>query len=67
SCQTCQASGKSGGKFKGPLQPFPVVSTPFERVGIDIVGPLDPKTAMVNRFILFLVDHATWYPEAITL
>ncbi|KAJ1206276.1 hypothetical protein NDU88_001685 [Pleurodeles waltl] len=67
SCQTCQASGKSGGKCKAPLQPLPVVSTPFERVGIDIVGPLDPKTAMGNRFILVLVDHATRYPEAIPL
>ncbi|KAJ1199297.1 hypothetical protein NDU88_003134 [Pleurodeles waltl] len=67
SCQTCQASGKSGGKCKAPLQPLPVVSTPFERVGIDIVGPLDPKTALGNRFILVLVDHATRYPEAIPL
>ncbi|KAJ1184470.1 hypothetical protein NDU88_001276 [Pleurodeles waltl] len=43
------------------------VGTPFERVGINIVGPLDPKTALGNRFILVLVDHATRYPEAIPL
>ncbi|KAJ1107728.1 hypothetical protein NDU88_005117 [Pleurodeles waltl] len=66
-CRSCQASGKSGGKCKAPLQPLPIVSTPFERVGIDIVGPLDPKTAMGNRSILFLVDHATRYSEAIPL
>ncbi|KAJ1117511.1 hypothetical protein NDU88_005710 [Pleurodeles waltl] len=67
SYQTCQASGKSGRKCKAPLQPLPVVSTPFERVGIDIVGSLEPKTAMGNMFILVLVDHATRYPEAIPL
>ncbi|KAJ1081105.1 hypothetical protein NDU88_001289 [Pleurodeles waltl] len=66
-CQTCQSSGKSGGKCKAPLQPLPIVSTPFERVGLDIVGPLDPKTAMGNRIILVLVVHGTRYPEAIPL
>ncbi|KAJ1097981.1 hypothetical protein NDU88_003097 [Pleurodeles waltl] len=50
-----------------PLIPLPVVGTPFERVGIDNVGPLDPKTALGNRFILGLLDHATRYPEAIPL
>ncbi|KAJ1210124.1 hypothetical protein NDU88_005492 [Pleurodeles waltl] len=66
-CPTCQASGKTGKQLKAPLLPLPVVGTPFERVGIDIVGPLDPKAALGNRFILVLVDHATCYPEAIPL
>ncbi|KAJ1130785.1 hypothetical protein NDU88_009132 [Pleurodeles waltl] len=67
SCVTCQASGKTGGKPKAPLIPLPVVGTPFERVGIDIVGPLDPPTASGNRYIVVVVDHATRYPEAIPL
>ncbi|XP_078496945.1 uncharacterized protein LOC144753011 [Lissotriton helveticus] len=66
-CVSCQASGKTGVKLKAPLEPLPVVSTPFERVGIDIVGPLDPPTTAGHRFILVLVDHATRYPEAIPL
>ncbi|KAJ1110502.1 hypothetical protein NDU88_007853 [Pleurodeles waltl] len=65
SCVTCQASGKAGGKTKAPLIPLPVVGAPFERVWIDIVGPLDPPTASGNRYILVVVDHATRYPEAI--
>ncbi|KAJ1178839.1 hypothetical protein NDU88_004081, partial [Pleurodeles waltl] len=67
SCETCQASGKTGGTPKAPLIPMPVVGVPFERVGFDIVGPLDPPTASGNRFILVVVDHATRYPEAIPL
>ncbi|KAJ1195759.1 hypothetical protein NDU88_005027 [Pleurodeles waltl] len=67
SCVTCQASGKTGGTPKAPLIPLPVVGVPFERVGVDIVGPLDPPTASGNRFILVVVDHATGYPEAIPL
>ncbi|KAJ1159403.1 hypothetical protein NDU88_012069 [Pleurodeles waltl] len=67
SCEICQASGKTGGTPKAPLIPLPVVGVPFERVGVDIVGPLDPPTASGNRFILVVVDHATRYPEAIPL
>ena len=39
---------------------------PFERVAMDIVGPL-PKTKSGHRYILVLVDYATRYPEAIPL
>ena len=48
SCITCQANGKTGGKPKAPLSPLPVVGVPFERVVINIVGPLDPQTASGN-------------------
>ena len=41
----------------------PVITTPFERVAIDIVGPL-PMTARKKRFILTIMDMATRYPEA---
>ncbi|KAJ1108354.1 hypothetical protein NDU88_005730 [Pleurodeles waltl] len=67
SCVTCQASGKTGGTPKAPLIPLPVVGVPFERVGVDIVAPLDTPTASGNRFILVVVDHATRYPEEIPL
>ncbi|KAJ1134269.1 hypothetical protein NDU88_000722 [Pleurodeles waltl] len=67
SCETCQVSGKTGGTPKAPLIPLPMVGVPFERLGVDIVSPLDPPTASGNRFILVVVDHATRYPEAIPL
>ncbi|KAJ1101479.1 hypothetical protein NDU88_006546 [Pleurodeles waltl] len=66
-CPICQAIGKTRKRLKAPLIPLPVVGTPFERVYIDIIGPLDPKTAPGNRFILVLVGHATRYPEEIPL
>lgn len=43
----------------------PVVATPFERMGIIIVGPF-PKAAGGHTHILVLVDYATCYPEAVT-
>ena len=46
--------------------PLPVMETPFERIAMDIVGPL-PKSRVGNRFILVICDYATRYPEAATL
>jgi hypothetical protein len=44
-------------------QPLPTVSTPFDRLSMDFVGPL-PATKNGNRYILVLVDYATRWPEA---
>ena len=46
---------------------MPLIETPFERVGIDLVGPIAPITDRKNRYILTLVDYANRYPEAIPL
>ena len=45
---------------------MPIIQTPFDRIALDIVGPL-PKTSRGHRYILVLVDYATRYPEALPL
>ena len=50
-----------------PLEKMPLIETPFERVAVDLVGPIQPVTDRKNRYILTLVDYATRYPEAIPL
>ena len=45
---------------------MPVISTPFQRVAIDIVGPM-PKTRRGHLYLLTFMDYATRYPEAIPL
>ena len=40
-----------------------VAKAPFERIGIDFVGPL-PATSKGNRYILVAVDYFTKWPEA---
>lgn len=65
-CSVCQKSSKKPGYNKVPLISVPVVSEPFKKVAIDIVGPL-PKSKKNNRYILTLVDYATRYPEAIAI
>ena len=46
---------------------MPLIDTPFRRVAVDLVGPIQPITERGNRYILTLVDYATRYPEAIAL
>ena len=65
SCPNCQkASGRKGAR--APLIPLPIMSVPFQRIAMDIVGPL-PKSRKGNRYILVVCDYATRYPEAIPL
>ena len=45
---------------------MPVIEKPFQRIAMDIVGPL-PKTSRGNRYILVICDYATRYPEAVAL
>ena len=46
---------------------MPAIDTPFQKVAIDLVGPLEPRTDNKNKYILTLVDYATRYPEAVAL
>ena len=50
-----------------PLGKMPIIDTPFMRVAVDIIGPIHPPSDDRHRFMLTLVDYATWYPEAIAL
>jgi hypothetical protein len=49
------------------MVPLPVITEPFSRIAIDIVGPLPICPKSQNRFILTVLDLATHYPEAIAL
>ena len=38
--------------------PLPVIDKPFERVAMDIVGPL-PRSRAGHRYILVMCDYAS--------
>ena len=42
SCDICQRSVQKGRIAKVPLGPLPLIDTPFKRVAVDIVGPIEP-------------------------
>ncbi len=66
-CQACPTCQKTSPRTPpSPLIPLPIIEVPFERIGMDLVGPL-PKSARGHEHILVIVDYATRYPEAIPL
>jgi len=67
SCDICQRTVSIGRIAKVPLGNLPLIETPFQRVSVDLVGPIAPATDRGNRYILTLVDYATRYPEACVL
>lgn len=67
SCDVCQRMSAKGRVRPVPLQPLPVVTEPFSRVSIDLVGPLSPPSSDGHRYILTLIDFATGFPEAMPL
>ena len=67
SCDSCQRTLPKGRVTKVPLGSMPLIDTPFQRIAIDLVGPIYPCTDRKNRYILTVVDYATRYPEAVAL
>lgn len=63
-CRTCPQCQKTAGKrpCRAPLQPLLIISTPFEHLGMDIVGLVE-KCKSGNRYMLVITDYATKYPE----
>ena len=52
-CPECQRVGPKS-IVRNPLIPMPIIETPFDRIALDIVGPLS-KTSRGHRYILVLV------------
>ena len=67
SCDACQKTTDRGRVPPAPLRPLPIISTPFERVAVDIVGPINPRSSDGYKYILTLVDFSTRWPEAVAL
>ena len=65
SCEQCQQSAKRG-VSKASLLPLPIIGEPFQKIAMDIVGPI-PRSRSENRYVLVICDYATRYPEAIAL
>ena len=67
SCDICQRTIQKGRVTKVPLGKLPLIDTPFKRVAVDIVGPIEPRYERKSRYILTMIDYATRYPEAVAL
>ena len=58
-CRTCDSCQKTSnrGVNRAPLIPLPIISQPFKRIAMDIVGPL-PRSRQRNRFVLVSCDYS---------
>ncbi|KAM7312087.1 uncharacterized protein ISCGN_008992 [Ixodes scapularis] len=65
-CDVCQRVGKPNEKCKAPLRLVPIISEPFRRVVIDVVGPL-PATKAGYHYALTVMCAATKFPEAVPM
>ena len=63
SCDQCQRTGAPAFRNHWPLTPIIPIS-PFEKWGIDFVGPINPVSARRNRYIILAIDYATKWVEA---
>lgn len=61
-CEQCQRHKRPTTTSPGPLHPVPPPSSPFEIVGVDLLGPF-PRSASANRWVIVCVDHLTRYAE----
>ena len=64
-CPECQKAATPQ-RNRAPLVPLPIIGAPFERIAMDIVGPLR-KTKSGKRFLLVVMDYCTRWPEVVPL
>lgn len=64
-CHVCQTTARRR-QPKYPLVPLPILTEPFSRIAMDVIGPL-PTTDEGHRFVLTVMDYGTRYPEAFPL
>ena len=67
SCDICQNTIQKGRVSKVTLGKLPLIDTPFKRVSVNLVGPIEPRSDKKSRYILTMIDYATRYPEAVAL
>lgn len=61
----CQKAARAV-NCRAPLQPLPVIPTPFSRLAFDLVGPL-PRTKQGHRYLLTCICLGSKYPDAVPL
>ena len=61
-CEVCQRRKSPVKRFKAPMQQYNV-GVPFERIALDILGPL-PESHQGNKYVLVISDYFTRWVEA---
>ena len=62
SCDQCQRMGAPSFRNHWPLTPI-IPLAPFEKWGIDFIGPINPPSAQKKKYIILATDYATKWVE----
>ncbi|XP_019178364.1 PREDICTED: uncharacterized protein LOC109173577 [Ipomoea nil] len=65
-CQACQYHANFIHQPPEPLHPT-VASWPFDAWGLDVVGPITPKSSAGHAYILAAIDYFSKWAEAVAL
>jgi transposase InsO family protein len=61
SCIQCQTRKVARRRPSVPVMALPVPSRPFERMSVDILGPITPISKQGHRYIIIFVDYFSRY------
>jgi hypothetical protein len=50
-CEVCQRSAGRRDRIRAEMIPMPLIEKPFQRIAMDVVGPL-PTSRAGNKYIL---------------
>ena len=67
SCDTCQKVQSRNSVRPAPLSEPQLISEPFKRVAMDLIGPIKPASTRGNQYILTIIDYATRFADAAPL
>lgn len=62
-CADCQTRKNANRATKASLVPIPVEGLPFERIAVDVLGPL-PMTIDGNKYVIVFTDYLTKFAIA---
>ena len=65
-CTLCQLRKSPPKTRRAPLMPIELAKKPFDRIAMDLIGPLN-TSSKGNNYILTVVDYCTKYAEAIPI
>lgn len=67
-CEACRECQRVAERHPpcASLQVMPIIETLFDRVALDVMGPL-LKSSAGQQFILLMIDYAMWYSESVPL
>lgn len=67
SCHACQIRADKRQADRVPITHLVRPQYPFQKVNIDVIGPIDPPTSRGHRYTLCIIDLCTRWPEVVCL